>query len=112
MSWAGMPKQATSAITLHIRGQVTRSTCRYTRQGLPVVELEIADQASGQTVCITHRYPDASYASTAAAKSLANRMRGQQADLQAINPRFKAHRLECDAQIIHPNRSATRADLA
>lgn len=107
-----MHTSAPSTLVLRIQGHITRSTYRVTRQGVPLVELEIADVPTGQTVCITHRYPDASYASTAAAKSLANRMRGQQADLQAINPRFKAHRLECDAQIIHPNRSATRADLA
>ena len=108
-----MPKQATSAITLRIRGQVTRSTCRYTRHGLPVVELEIADQASGQTVCITHRYPDKGTASCLAARALAARMRGQWADLQAINPQFKARRLECEADLINPNpTSAERADLA
>lgn len=100
------------AFVLHIRGQVTSSTCRYTRHGLPVVELEIADQASGQTVCITHRYPDKGSASCVAARSLAARMRGQHADLQAINPRFKAHRMECEADLINPPQTgATRADL-
>lgn len=103
----------TSTFTLHIRGQVTSSTCRYTRHGVPVVELEIADQASGQTVCITHNYPDRGTASCLAARSLAARMRGQLADLQAINPKFKAKRLECEADLINPNpTSATRADLA
>lgn len=102
-----------SAFTLHIRGQVTTSVCRYTRHGVPVVELEIADQASGQTVFITHHYPDKGTASCVAARSLANRMCGQLADLQAINPRFKARRLECEADLINPPQtSATRADLA
>lgn len=103
----------TSTFTLHIRGQVTSSVCRYTRHGLPVVELEIADRATGQTVCITHRYPDKGSASCLAARSLAARMRGQLADLQAINPQFKAKRLECEADLINPNQtSAERADLA
>lgn len=103
----------TSTFTLHIRGQVTSSTCRYTRHGVPVVELEIADRATGQTVCITHHYPDKGSASCVAARSLAARMRGQQADLQAINPKFKAKRLECEADLINPNpTSAERADLA
>lgn len=103
----------TSTFTLHIRGQVTSSTCRYTRQGVPVVELEIADRATGQTVCITHRYPNAGTASCTAARALAARMRGQLADLQAINPKFKAKRLECEADLINPNQtSAERADLA
>lgn len=103
----------TSAITLHIRGQVTSSVCRYTRQGVPVVELEIADRATGQTVCITHRYPNGGTASCTAARALAARMRGQLADLQAINPKFKARRLECEADLINPNQtSAARADLA
>lgn len=102
----------TSTFTLRIRGQVTSSTCRYTSHGLPVVELEIADQASGQTVCITHRYPDKGTASCMAARALAARMRGQQADLQAINPKFKAKRMECEAdQINPPQTGATRADL-
>lgn len=103
----------TSTFTLHIRGQVTSSTCRYTSHGVPVVELEIADRATGQTVCITHRYPDKGSASCLAARSLAARMRGQLADLQAINPQFKAKRLECEADLINPNQtSAERADLA
>ena len=103
----------TSTFTLHIRGQVTSSTCRYTRHGLPVVELEIADRATGQTVCITHRYPDKGSASCLAARSLAARMRGQLADLQAINPQVIAKRLECEADLINPNQtSAERADLA
>jgi hypothetical protein len=104
---------ATSAITLHIRGQVTSSVCRYTRHGVPVVELEIADRATGQTVCISHHYPDKGTASCVAARALAARMRGQVADLQAINPKFKARRLECEADLINPNQaSAARADLA
>ncbi len=103
----------TSAITLHIRGQVTSSVCRYTRHGVPVVELEIADRATGQTVCISHHYPDKGTASCVAARALAARMRGQVADLQAINPKFKARRLECEADLINPNQtSAARADLA
>jgi hypothetical protein len=102
----------TSTFTLHIRGHVTSSTCRYTRHGLPVVELEIEDRATGQTVCITHHYPDRGSASCMAARSLAARMRGQLADLQAINPKFKAKRLECEADLINPNPTgATRADL-
>lgn len=102
-----------STFTLHIRGQVTSSTCRYTRHGVPVVELEIADKATGQTVCIRHHYPNAGTASCTAARALAARMRGQVADLQAINPKFKAKRLECEADLINPNpTSAERADLA
>lgn len=104
---------STSAITLRIRGQVTSSVCRYTRHGVPVVELEIADRATGQTVCITHHYPDKGTASCVTARALAARMRGQVADLQAINPKFKARRLECEADLINPNHtSAARADLA
>lgn len=101
------------AFTLHISGKVTRSTCRYMRNGVPVVELEIEDRHTGQTVCITHRYPDKGTASCVAARSLANRMQGQLADLQAINPKFKARRMECEADLINPPPTgATRADLA
>jgi len=100
------------AFTLHVSGKVTRSTCRYTRGGVPVVELEIEDRASGQTVCISHHYPDKGTASCVAARSLATRMTGQHADLQAINPRFKARRMECEAEFINPPQtSAQRADL-
>lgn len=101
-----------STLVLSIRGLVTNSACRVTRHGVPVVELEIADVPSGQTVCVLHRYPDASYASAAAARALANQLRGKQAELRAINPRFKARRLECEADLIttHPN-TPTRKDL-
>lgn len=57
-----MPTQ-TTAITLQVRGLVTSSVCRFTRHGVPVVELEIADRATGQTVCIRHHYPNAGTAS-------------------------------------------------
>ena len=90
----------TSTFTLHIRGLVTSSVCRYSSHGVPVVELEIADRATGQTVCITHHYPNAGTASCTAARALAARMRGQMADLQAINPKFKAKRLECEADLM------------
>lgn len=107
-----MHTSARSTLVLSIRGRITSSAYRVTRQGVPVVELEIADAPTGQTVCIRHHYPDASYASTAAARALANRMRGQHAELRAINPRFKAHRLECDADLINPtDPQATRKDL-
>lgn len=107
-----MPTQ-TSAITLQVRGLVTSSICRFTRHGLPVVELEIADRATGQTVCIRHHYPNGGTASCTAASALAARMRGQHADLQAINPKFKARRLECEADLINPTPTgAQRADLA
>lgn len=100
-------------IVLHIRGQVTRSVCRYTRQGHPLVELEIADRATSLTVCITRRYPDNSAASCLAASALAQSMRGQLADVRATNPRFKGSRLECEADhITPPTTSAIRADLA
>lgn len=106
-----MPTQ-TSAITLQVRGLVTSSVCRFTRHGVPQVELEIADPATGQTVCITHRYPNGGTASCTAARSLAARMRGQLADLQAINPKFKAKRLECEADLITPPQTgAERLDL-
>lgn len=105
--------QATpGAFTLRISGKVTRSTCRYTRHGVPVVELEIADNTSGQLVLISHQYPNSGTASCVAARSLAARMQGQHTDLQAINPRFKSKRLECDADLITPPQtSAPRADL-
>ena len=48
-----------------------------------------------------------------AATALAHSLRGQHAELQAINPRFKAQRLECDADLIHHTHTgATRRDLA
>lgn len=101
------------AFTLRISGMVTRSTCRYTRGGVPVVELEIEDRHTGQLVLISHRYPDKGTASCVAARSLANRMQGQHADLQAINPKFKAKRMECEADLINPTPTgAPRADLA
>ncbi len=102
-----------TSFALRISGRITSSTCRFTPNGVPLVELEIADYASGQTVCITHRYADTGPASCMAATALAHSLRGQHAELQAINPRFKAQRLECDADLIHPTHTgATRRDLA
>lgn len=106
------PTPAAAAIALHIRGRVTSSACRFTRAGVPVVVLEMRDVPTGQVIAITHRYPDASAASAQAARALAQRLQGQHAELQAIHPRFKAQRLECDAYLIHTPATTTRKDLA
>lgn len=105
------PPSTAPALALQIRGRVTSSTCRFTRAGVPVVELEMRDVPTGQTIAVTHRYPDASAASGQAARALAHRLQGQHAELQAINPRFKARRLECDAYLIHTPETTTRKDL-
>ncbi len=89
------------ALLLRIRGLVTSAECRIQRTGCPVVLLEMTDAATGQTIHVRHTYPDASSTSNMAAHALARRLRGQQAELDAINPRFKAHRLDCDAAWIH-----------
>lgn len=85
---------------LHIKGRVTASTCRFEAGGKPVVVVEIDDVPSGQCIRVSHHYPDASHASGHAARAFASRLRGQVAELDAINPRFKAKRLECDAAFI------------
>ncbi len=91
-----------TGLQLRIRGLVTASECRTERSGHPVVVIEMSDTATGQTVRVRHAYPDASSTSNMAAHALARRLRGQQAELDVINPRFKAHRLDCDAAWIHP----------
>jgi hypothetical protein len=86
---------------LHIKGKVTSSVCRFEAGGKPVVVVEIDDVPTGQCIRVRHAYPDASHASGYAARALASRLRGQEAELDAINPRFKAKRMECDAAFIH-----------
>lgn len=87
-------------IALHITGTAAASTCRFDRKGKPVVELEIFDTGADQRVRVRHHYPDNTNASGFAARALAARLRGQVVELDAINPRFKAKRLECDAAFI------------
>lgn len=103
--------QPTPAIALQIRGRIASSGCRVTRAGVPVVELQMHDVPTGQTIVITHRYPDASAASSLAARALVRRLQGQRAELQAINPRFSAGLLQCDAYLIHTPETTTRKDL-
>ncbi len=100
---------------LHIKGRVAHAECRFGAGGKPVVVVEIDDVPSGQSIRVSHHYPDASHASGHAARALAFRLRGQVAELDAINPRFKAKRIECEAAFIHaPDAMAaggTRKDL-
>lgn len=87
----------TSTLQLRIRGPVTACEYRTTRAGMPVVEVHLTDTASGQAIHATHAYPDKSPANHIAARSMASRLRGQVAEFDATNPRFRAKRLDCDA---------------
>lgn len=86
----------TTALQLRIRGLVTSCVCRTTTAGIPLLEVFLAD-ADGQQVRARHSYPDRSPASHIAANALARRLRGQVAELDATNPKFRARRIDCDA---------------
>lgn len=104
---------STGAMHLRIRGPVTACVCRTTRAGAAQLELLITDAASGQEVRALHTYPGNTPASHIAASTLARRLRGQVAELDAINPRFRARRLDCDAAHIDLayQSQTTRKDL-
>ena len=86
----------TAALELRIRGQVTACECRTTTTGHPLLVVHLTD-AAGQEVRARHAYPNNSSASHYAASALARSLRGQVAELDATNPRFRARRLDCDA---------------
>ena len=103
----------TGTLALRIRGPVTSCVCRTTTAGLPLLEVLLTDAASGQEVRVRHTYPNGSPASHYAASNLARSLRGQVAELDATNPRFRAKRLDCEAAHItlpYQNQS-TRKDL-
>lgn len=104
---------STGALHLRIRGPVTSCVCRTTTAGLPLLEVFLTDARSGQEVRARHTYPNASPASHFAANALARSLRGQVAELDATNPRFRARRLDCDAAHIGlPYQTpSTRKDL-
>ena len=103
----------TAALQIRVRGQVTSCICGTTRAGLPVLDVHLTDAQTGQHVVARHTYPNASPASHYAASALARSLRGQVAELDATNPRFRARRLDCDAAHIGlPYQAAsTRKDL-
>ena len=103
----------TAALQIRIRGQVTSCICGTTRAGLPVLDVHLTDAQTGQHVVARHTYPNASPASHFAANALARSLRGQVAELDATNPRFRARRLDCDAAHIGlPYQTpSTRKDL-
>ena len=103
----------TAALQIRIRGQVTSCICGTTRAGLPVLDVHLTDAQTGQHVAARHTYPNASPASHYAASALARSLRGQVAELDATNPRFRARRLDCDAAHIGlPYQTpSTRKDL-
>ena len=101
-----------TALQLRVRGTVTSAICRTTTAGKALVEVEITD-TSGQMVRARHTYGDASPAAHYAASGLVKRLRGQVAELYAINPKFRAKRIDCEAQhITLPyEQTSTRKDL-
>lgn len=103
----------TTALQLRIRGQVTSCVCRTTTAGIPLLEVHLTDAATGQEVRARHSYPNGSASSHMAANALARSLRGQVAELDATNPRFRARRLDCDAAHIGlPYQTpSTRKDL-
>ena len=103
----------TAALQIRIRGQVTSCICGTTRTGLPVLDVHLTDAQTGQHVVARHTYPNASPASHYAASALARSLRGQVAELDATNCRFRSRRLECDAAHIGLPYQApsTRKDL-
>ena len=92
---------------------VRADACQRPTAGLPLLEVLLTDAASGQEVRVRHTYPNGSPASHYAASNLARSLRGQVAELDATNPRFRARRLECDAAHIGlPYQTpSTRKDL-
>lgn len=105
---------STGTLQLRIRGPVTSAICGTTRKGIPVLDVHLTDAHTGQHVVARHVYPNNSPASHYAASALARSLRGQVAELDATNPRFRAHRLDCDALHISLPYQAqtTRKDLA
>ena len=63
-----------------------------------------------QTVRAHHRYPDASNSTSFVAAALARQLRGQTAEITAINCRFRARRLDCEAIHIHTPTHQLRKD--
>lgn len=98
-----------AGITLKVRGRITSCVCRTTRSGAPVLEALMEDIGTGQVVALTHHYPNAGAASAIAAHALASRLRGQVVQANATNPRFKAKRLECEADFFDPTPEQGRA---
>lgn len=96
---------------IHVSGRIALCECRFSRAGVPVLQLELQD-GSGQVVCITHSYPDASNASGYAARALASSLRGQHVELDVVEPRFRKGRLDAVAPVIHPpTTTLTRKDI-
>ncbi|GKS96921.1 hypothetical protein [Acidovorax sp. SUPP2825] len=102
----------TTAIQMRIRGTVTSAVCRTTTAGLPMVEVYLTDP-TGQQVRARHTYPDSTPANHFAANAFAKRVRGQVAELDATAPKFRARRIDCEAQhIALPfEQQTTRKDL-
>lgn len=101
-----------TALRLHVSGIVTTAECRFQRNGIPQVVAELQD-GNGQTVRAHHNYPDASATSAFAARALCRQIKGRHAHLDAINPKFKARRLDCEALLITTTQPhSTRLDLS
>jgi hypothetical protein len=102
----------TATLHMRIRGVVASAVCRTTTAGLPLVEVLLTD-AAGQEVRARHAYASGTPASHYAASALARRLRGQEAELEVLNLRFRARRLDCDAAHIYlaPSSSHARKDL-
>ena len=100
------------ALQLRIRGPVTQCICRTTTAGIPLLEVHMTDAASGQQVRARHAYPNGTPATHYAAAAMARSLRGQVAELETTNPKFRARRIDCEAaHITLPYEQPTRKDL-
>lgn len=96
------------SVRIRVTGRVTDTVLRVTREGVPHLLLHLDDADSKQRVTVRIVWTDGSHASQFTAGAQRARYRNQAIAVEAINPKFKKARLECEAshlagvQILQP----------
>lgn len=88
-------------VKVRVTGRVTEAVLRISREGVPQLQLHLDDPATRQRVTVRIQFSDGSHASQFLAGAQKARYRNQAIAVDAINPRFKRARMECEASHVH-----------
>lgn len=84
-------------VSVRVVGRVTDSVLRFARDGAPSLVLHLDDSDTKQSVRVHIPFADGSHASQFIAGAQRARFRHQVVAVDAVNPRFKKSRMDCEA---------------
>lgn len=85
------------SVRVRVTGRVTDTVLRFSRDGVPTLYLHLDDASTKQRVTVRIAWADGSHATQFIAGAQRARYLRQAIAVDAVNPRFKKAKLECEA---------------